>query len=316
MKGIRAAINRHLLAIGRDIDIVNDRAFKIANKGLTGLLKQRLITGISMPTDHQEIIDESDLRKISAFLENASSSPIRLRLAVWYVVLVHFVCKGIDFSYYLRLDSFEFKVDEEGATYACLKRERKSRDFQSGNHITEAMYDKRIYETGDRYCPIKILKFFLTKTDPNASYLFNKCLKDAICSPEICNLWYSNKHLNQGGFVSFLPDICKATGCKRYTTNCLRATASQTGFEPRDLMYFSVHKNKTSLQSSNETSLQSSNNEISSLKKTASATLSSMAENVVRIENVDQPIYMNPYEILGCDSQNIKRVHRNSTDSN
>lgn len=43
MKGIRAVINRYLVFFGRNIDIVNDRVFKIVNKGLIGVLKQRLI---------------------------------------------------------------------------------------------------------------------------------------------------------------------------------------------------------------------------------------------------------------------------------
>lgn len=274
MKSIRAAINRHLSDIGRNINIVNDKAFKVANKGLTGLLKRRLVTGTFRPTTHKEVIDMSDLQKITAFFENAYLSPINLRLAVWYIIAMNFVSRGLGFYYQLRIDSFDFKVDEEGSTYACLKREQKSRDYLDYNHITEAMYDKRIYETGNRNCPVKTLKFFLAKTDPNASYLFNKCLKDAICSPTICNLWYSNKHLNQGSFVSFLPDICKSAGCKRYTANCLRETAIHAGFEPRDIKYFSGHEY--------ESSMQSYDREIS---KSASVTLYSMAENVGRVEN-------------------------------
>lgn len=39
MKGIRAVINRYLVFFGRNIDIVNDRVFKIVNKGLIGVLK-------------------------------------------------------------------------------------------------------------------------------------------------------------------------------------------------------------------------------------------------------------------------------------
>lgn len=83
MKSIRAAINRHLSDIGRNINIVNDKAFKVANKGLTGLLKRRLVTGTFRPTTHKEVIDISDLQKITAFFENAYLSPINLRLAVW-----------------------------------------------------------------------------------------------------------------------------------------------------------------------------------------------------------------------------------------
>lgn len=42
LKGIRSAINRHLSDIGRDMDIVHDKAFKQANGALAGKLKQNM----------------------------------------------------------------------------------------------------------------------------------------------------------------------------------------------------------------------------------------------------------------------------------
>nr|XP_034325732.1 uncharacterized protein LOC105342684 isoform X4 [Crassostrea gigas] len=281
MKGIRAAINRHLVSLGRNIDIVNDRAFKTANKGLIGVLKQRLITYPLPP--NQETIDDSDLQKMSVFLENAYLSPVHLRLAVWYVIVVHFLSKGIDFSYHLRLDSFDFKVDEEGETYACLKRERKLKNDQEGIPICEAMYDKRMYENGKRNCPVKLLKLFLDKTDSRASHLFNYCYKDAIIDPTICSLWYRDTTLKRRAFVDFLPDICKAAGCKRYTANCLRKTATRAmliaGFKPRDVTYFSEHRYGSSIHSHNSEMSPQLQVKFYPPK----------TESDVRIENVDQP---------------------------
>uniref|UniRef100_K1PZA9 Uncharacterized protein n=1 Tax=Magallana gigas TaxID=29159 RepID=K1PZA9_MAGGI len=101
MKAIRAAINRHLSDIGRNIDIVNDKAFKTAYKSLTGLMKHRMVTGTSRPTTHKEIIHKSDLQKISAYLESAYSSPVNLRLAMWYIIAIHFVSRGLEFHHQL-----------------------------------------------------------------------------------------------------------------------------------------------------------------------------------------------------------------------
>ena len=42
LKNIRGAVNRHLQDIGRNIDIVRDKEFKLANMTMDGVLKSRL----------------------------------------------------------------------------------------------------------------------------------------------------------------------------------------------------------------------------------------------------------------------------------
>ncbi|XP_062570216.1 uncharacterized protein LOC134232271 [Saccostrea cucullata] len=274
LKGIRAAINRRLSDLRRDIDIVNDKTFKMANKCLTSLLKQRMTEGTSRPTKHKEIIPKPDLQKISSFLETAYSSPINLRLAMWYTIAIHFVSRGLEFHHQLKRDSFEFKTDENGLTYVCLTHETKQKNYQGGLDKHEMMADKRMYETQSKICPVQMLKFFLSKTPITATNLFNKCVREAISNPDQ-ELWYNTHSLSQKAFVNFLPDICKMAGCQRYTAHNLRATAIQTmndaGFEARHIMYMSGHRN--------EASIRSYCRELSSdQKQVASATLSTITE--------------------------------------
>ena len=49
MKNVRAAINRHLKDIGREIDIVKDIEFKSSNTMLSSKLKFNLKQGLSRP---------------------------------------------------------------------------------------------------------------------------------------------------------------------------------------------------------------------------------------------------------------------------
>jgi hypothetical protein len=203
---------------------------------------------------------------------------MNLRLAVWYNIAIHFISRGLEFHHQLKLDSFEFNVDEEGSRYVCLTHETKQKNYQGGLQNTEALHDKRMYATDSKACPVKMLEFLISKTDPNASHLFNKCNKDALAGNSLgFSIWYTAHPLQQRTFGNFLPDICKSAGCsKRYTAHCLRATAIQwmndAGFEARHIMYFSGHRN--------ESSIRSYNRELSSTqKKSASATLSSLAGN-------------------------------------
>ena len=91
---IRAAINRHLADLRRDIDIVHDKEFKTSNGILDGLFKERTRQGLLKPTKHKAIIDEADLGKIYSYLQGAKTSPIILRQAVWYFLAVNFVSRG------------------------------------------------------------------------------------------------------------------------------------------------------------------------------------------------------------------------------
>ncbi|CAC5412750.1 unnamed protein product [Mytilus coruscus] len=98
MKNIRAAINRHIHDLDRDIDIVRDKEFRKANETLDGKLKKNLEKGLSRPTKHKQIITMNDLEKINSYLYS-SDDPIILRFRVWYNIAMHFVTRGIEFHH-------------------------------------------------------------------------------------------------------------------------------------------------------------------------------------------------------------------------
>lgn len=173
-----------------------------------------MVTGTTRPTTHKEIIHKSGLQKIYAYLESAYSSPINLRLSMWYIIAIHFVYRGLEFHYQLRVDSFDFKVNEEGSIYACLKHETKLKNYQGGIHKLEPLSMK--LET-------KLVRWRCWR-----SSLLNKCVIDVISCPKDWNLWYTDEPMKKRSYVNFLPEISKAAGCKRYTAHCLRATAIQT----------------------------------------------------------------------------------------
>ena len=75
MKNVRAAINRHLKDIGRQIDIVKDIEFKSSNTMLSSNLKFNLNQGLSRQTNHPTIPNE-DLLNINTYLSN--DNPVEL----------------------------------------------------------------------------------------------------------------------------------------------------------------------------------------------------------------------------------------------
>ncbi|XP_061185494.1 uncharacterized protein LOC133193549 [Saccostrea echinata] len=253
LKGIRSAISRHLSDIGRDFDIVRDKAFKQANGALTGKLKQNMILGLSRPTQHKAVVSPDDLSKISTYL-TSSLDPVILRYRVWFNLSLHFVSRGLEFHHQLSPKSFLFLKDDNGMEYVSLSHETKQKNWQGGLDNQEAPQDKRMYATGDLHCPIASLRTLIQHTDPQAQSLFNHCTKEALSSPETTEVWYMAKPCKQYQFSKFMPDISRNAGCsKKYTAHCLRSTAIQAlndeGFEIRHIMYMSGHRNEASVRS-------------------------------------------------------------------
>ena len=205
---LRAAINRHLADLKRNIDIVKDPDFKTANGVLDGLFKERVRDGTSKSTQHKAIIEKEDLVKISTYLEDAASSPVALRLCVWYQLSVHFVTRGLEFHFQLQRDSFNFLHDESG-DYVELKHETNMKNHQGGLHNTECQSGKRMYATNGKACPVAMLKLLLEKTSPEATHLFNQYDKDALEDPEGTDIWYFNKPLKNGHLGVSWPSCAK-----------------------------------------------------------------------------------------------------------
>ncbi|KAK3083534.1 hypothetical protein FSP39_024893, partial [Pinctada imbricata] len=111
MKALRNAINRYIQDIGRNVDIVRDSDFKVANRVFNGMLKDRMKTGASRPVSHKSIISDDDLHLINGYFQNAADAPIILRQYIWYAISIHFVTRGMEMHHQLRTDSFSFQKD-------------------------------------------------------------------------------------------------------------------------------------------------------------------------------------------------------------
>jgi len=254
MTNIRSAINRHLKDLDRRFDIVRDIEFTKANRTFEGFFKSKTEMGTSRPTKHKDILSLDDLQKISEYLKGYIQSPIVLRQAAWYIIAVHYVTRGMEFHYQLRNNSFDFKEDPSGEEYVVLNQEMKEKNHQGGVGHKSSVNDKRFYATGGPLCPVKILKLFISKQNPNATMMFNKYDEKALTNPDTTHPWYVDKALDKRTFETFMRDISAAAGLsQRFTAHCLQATAitamSDAGIEVRHIMFWSGHKQEGSIRS-------------------------------------------------------------------
>lgn len=312
MKSLRSAINRKLHDLERDFDIVRDKQFRKSNETLDGKLKSNLKEGLSRPTQHKQIITNADLTQISTYLYE-KCNPVILRFRIWFTLSLHFVSRGLEFHEQLRRDSFVFNFDENGEEYVTVSHETKQKNWQGGIESKENQGEKRMYAVpaAGPKCPVQSLKYFLSKTDPSAVSLFNRCEKSALASPDSHAIWYNSIPLKHYNFTRFMSDICKQAGISTtYTAHCLRATAIQgmndAGFEIRHIMHMSGHKNEASVRSYNR---DCSTAQKKALSETLASLTMTSSENMpaTSLQTLPKPTVQHP-----CDTDPVPVVSMNS----
>ena len=127
--------------MGRDLDIVRDKEFKAANRALDGLMKTLTKTGASRATQHKAILVEEDIKAIAVYFANsAKSSPIVLRQAVWYLISIHFVTRGLEFHHQILRASIKFCKDKNNREYMKLEQEVQEKNHQGGINNEESRF--------------------------------------------------------------------------------------------------------------------------------------------------------------------------------
>jgi hypothetical protein len=223
---IRAAINRKLADLQRNIDVVRDKVFKTANGALDGLLKERMRSGMSKSVQHKPPIELTDLVKINTYLKLAPTSPVVLRHAVWFNLAVHFVSRGLEFHHQLTLNSFDFQRDDSGE-FVTLGRETQQKNYQGSLGGGEGSSGRRMYATGLDNCPVRNLQMLIEKTDKDATHLFNQYRREIVAAPSTYGRWYTDKELSKRSFGNFMANISKAAGVTTHYTAVHTPFASQ-----------------------------------------------------------------------------------------
>ncbi|XP_063444489.1 uncharacterized protein LOC134724984 isoform X1 [Mytilus trossulus] len=237
MKNVRAALNRHFKNIKRDFDIVRDSAFKESNALLDAkikiLEKKGLLTGIK----HRENIDKEEMKLLCKYVYRSSCSALSLRQSVWFCITINFLSLTQENQKELKIDSFDFNTDADGTEYVVINRETIN-SFNCRDLEKERMCASPL----KAFCPIAGLRLLIRKTDPNATFLFNRLSREVITSAieQEVNIWYYAKTVSKRVLKLLMSDICKSAGCKSvYTSGCLHDTAifSKQDQDFRALMY-------------------------------------------------------------------------------
>ena len=155
---IRAVINQHLAEIWRDINIVGQGI--PTDKWLFRVFWRRAHARVcpSLP----QTIEKDDLEKIYQYFQGgAIESPVVLRHAVWYFLVIHFVTssRGLEFHHQLRIDSFDGTGEFASLRHETLQESPRWITINWLSHIQKNVCIRNCSR------PIKKLKYLIERTD-------------------------------------------------------------------------------------------------------------------------------------------------------
>ena len=168
----------------------------------------------------------------------------------FFDLMFNFARRGRENLRDLRKTSFTFSTDASGAEYCEMEYNEKTKKHQS---VENDQTKPRIYGNDEITCPIKSLKLYLSKLEPNCDTFLQKTITRKNFKPETETVWYTAKCLGVNTIGNIMKGISKRLNLSKiYTNHCIRAACitllAASGFEARQIMRVTGHKCESSLR--------------------------------------------------------------------
>ena len=156
----------------------------------------------------------------SYLARNYNTSPVVLRQAMWFNLLIYFPPNCRDISDLLLRDDLEIKEDNDGKEYVALTKAACDRlCLVPGSKPLKECRMNSI--AGTHLCPVKLTRFYLQRLDPSSTHLFNKICKNPVQSTGTLDVWFQPKPMAKYLFTKIMHGI---EGCSNhFTPKCLKA---------------------------------------------------------------------------------------------
>ena len=252
LRGIRAALNRHIKLNGGKHDIINDPEFRGANLAYDTALKRYVNSDEAVPVKSRSAISEEDLKKIGNFIKKEGvMTPWNHMCSAWF--LLAYLCgeRGVQLWRQLKVSDVVFSTDDSGKDFLTLHSGRLvvSKNYQMG-----APQQCKIYKQQDGdLCTYNIIKSYINRFGDleNTGDVFLFC--HPLRNPTE-DKWYSHRPLGRNSLADLMPKICNAAGLsRRYTNHQVGRNTTTTvlmgkGYAAEDVQYLTRHRNTETLK--------------------------------------------------------------------
>ena len=245
LENFRHSLNRYLKSppISRDIDIVKDPEFRMANECFKAAMRDLKAEGKGV-IDHHSLIKKSDLNKIYQNLN--TESPLELFKKVQFDIRFYFFRRGIENMAEMTKETFVVKAFPD----IGLKYVTKAIDELNKNHSEQ---DKEGYggfmmeDKNPGKCPVRSFQKLLNHLHPDCNRLWQKP-REAVTS----NIWFYKHPVGKDTLGRFMRDLSEEYKLSQiYTNHSIRVTGatilSQNKFAPSQIMAVTGHKSVNSL---------------------------------------------------------------------
>jgi len=163
---------------------------------------------------------------------------------VFFDVQFHFARRGREHLRDLKKDTFTFGIDDRGLQYCEMKSNEKTKKHQT---IIGPQSKPRMIETKTENCPIKTLKLYISKLDPEQDTFYCKPKKSKIFDPKKAETWYSTNVIGKNRLGSFMREISGRLNLSQpYTNHSIRTTVItllvSSGVNAREIMNVTGHR--------------------------------------------------------------------------
>ncbi|XP_033724872.1 uncharacterized protein LOC117314856 [Pecten maximus] len=221
LDNLRHAINRYLKLPphSRDLDIIKDSVFAVANQSFNDARKELRAAGKGN-IEHYQYICEEDRKKLYSSRHLDPCTPYGLMNKVQFDVRICFFKRGTENFEKMTKDTFVINVDPDSGLKFVVKNTGLMNTCMS-NAISNGFM---LEDPGSLYCPVASYEKYLSKLNPKTDRLW-QYPRGRLAAGYDESIWYRNKPMGRDGLAGFMSKLAKNCGMsKRYTNHSIRIT--------------------------------------------------------------------------------------------
>ena len=251
LKNLRFGLQRYF-SEKRGVDIISDPIFNSSNTCFENVCKLVVQAGKGDTSHHAEIEPE-DIQKLYANFD--LDDQFGLQEKVWLDIMFYMCRRGREGLRGMEKTTFCVSKDATGRRFVC----QKGSEFDKNHGINDDQCDTngegRIYETGDKLCPVASFQKYMSHLHPMEKSLWQRPLDKLNPLQKIGQqIWYYRAPLGEKKLGNMMAAMSiKYQLSQRYTNHSVRVTSLQlmedNNIEGRHIVRISGHKSIESINS-------------------------------------------------------------------
>lgn len=201
---IRSGINRHLLSVSANIDIVNDPAFTDANEMFVAQKVHLKRVGKGQVEHHPEISEE-DMTLLYQGDTFSPTTPQTLQWKVFFEMMLYICRRGRENLRDLTPGHFAVSSDATGRQFLYQAKDEMRKNRRDDDDCRSD--GGRIYAIeGSPLCPVKSYLKYVSKLNPACNFLFQRP-KAKLSVTEADPVWYDSVPVGKCKLGTMMADI-------------------------------------------------------------------------------------------------------------